>query len=162
MPNIEQIGAMPNTEQTGAMPNTQFSFLMSGIWYKVFVYHVTWVAWHAVDIITFLHFQKIIDQFQIFSGYCYCFVLIVVFSFNVTLLYCFYTTDHVAWLALLCLRCFACVALQQPIPPYDLWSRQVFPVFVCATGTWLFGMSENYSLGLHYIITILWCSVIDL
>jgi len=38
----------------------------------------------------------------------------------------------------------------------------VFHVFVCATGTWLFGMSENYSLGLHDIITILWCSVIDL
>jgi len=43
---------------------------------------------------------------------------------------------------------FADVALQQPISPYDLW-----------TGTWLLGMSENYSLGLHDIITILWCSV---
>ena len=54
---------------------------------------------------------------------------------------------------------------------YDMWAcvtqqfrytlRQMFPVCVCATGTWLFCMSGNHGPCLHDIPTILWCSVVD-
>jgi len=49
-----------------------------------------------------------------------------------------------------------------PVFSHAIYWLQVFPVCFWVTGTWLLCMSGNHSPGLHDIITILWCFVIDL